>query len=140
MPPASPSSSLRRNSLHEGDNSYASLRRSSTADGGQAPAHSQYYSPPSYNVSSSLRRSATNERHPPSEVSTAGSLSRNGSFQDGSHFNLDHNASRSQTPVNYNRYSSLLDDNHDWGFRTLRRRNSKVGLPPKHDQNDDIKF
>ena len=134
MPPPSPSASLRRNSLHEPEGSYSSLRRSSTAEGGQT--HSQYYSPPSY-VSSSLRRSATNERHLPSEMSSSGSLSRNGSFQDGSKFHIDNSPSRSQTPVNYNRYSSLLDDNHDWGFRTLNRRNSKVG---KQYQNDDIKF
>jgi len=101
--PPSPSAALRRNSLHEADHSYTSLRRSSAA----LP-------------SSSVRRSATNEN-------TVGSLSRNGSFQD---LHNDQSASRSETP-NYSRYSSLLEDSHDLGWRTLPRRHSKVGLPPK---------
>ena len=28
-------------------------------------------------------------------------------------------------PHNYARYSSLLDDKHNWGFSTLRRKNSR---------------
>ena len=97
MPPPSPSASLRRNSLHEPDSSYSSLRRSSTAD-------SPYYSSPPQ-LSNSLRRSATNQT-----------------------------GNTSEPPVNYSRYSSLLDDKHDRGWGTLPRRNSKQF------QHDDINF
>jgi len=44
----------------------------------------------------------------------------------------------SVTP-NYSRYSSVLDDKHDWGFRTLRRRDSKAGLSKIY-PSDDIRF
>jgi hypothetical protein len=30
---------------------------------------------------------------------------------------------------NYSRYSSILDDKHNWGFSTLRRRHSRNGYP-----------
>ena len=94
MPPPSPS--LRRNSLHSPENSYSSLRRSSTADSaGQSP----YYSSPSP-LTNSLRRSATNQT-------------------------TDHTGLTSETPVSYSRYSSLLDDKHDRGWGTLPRRNSR---------------
>ena len=33
-----------------------------------------------------------------------------------------------ETP-NYSRYSSILDDKHNWGFSTLRRRHSRNGYP-----------
>ena len=98
MPPPSPS--LRRNSLHSPENSYSSLRRSSTAD-------SPYYSSPSP-LSNSLRRSVTNQ--------SAGSHSNT---------TTDPIGSTSETPVSYTRYSSLLDDKHDRGWGTLPRRHSR---------------
>jgi len=123
IPPPSPMSSLRRSSSHEAGNSTSSLRRSSTNE----PAYNQPYT-------NSLRRSSTHERQIPLDYTRSNSLSRNESYQNGNPYE----SQRSETP-NYSRYSSLLDDKHDWGFRTLRRRNSKAGLS-KMFQNDDIKF
>jgi len=126
IPPPSPMSSLRRSSTLEGGNDSSSLRRSSTNEA----TYNQPYT-------NSLRRSSTHERQLPPDYSRSNSLSRNESFQNGNV--SDHPSSlRSETP-NYSRYSSLLDDKHDWGFRTLRRRNSKAGLS-KMFPNDDIKF
>ena len=113
MPPTSPSASLRRNSLHSPENSYSSLRRSSTSDSAvHSPSH--YYSSASH-LTNSLRRSATNQ-------------------SPGSHYGSDLTGSTSETPASYSRYSSLLDDKPDLGWGTLPRRNSKQF------QHDDIKF
>ena len=89
VPPASPSVSLRRNSLHEPDHSHSSLRRSSTTD---SAGYSPYYSSPSH-LSNTLRRSATNQSA-------------------GSHHNTDQT---SDTPVSFSRYSSLLEDQPERG-------------------------
>lgn len=108
------------------------------------------YTSPGYSTSC-LRRSATSQDRPGGqELARAGSFSRNSSNL----YNHDisepqslysdiptgHGYTRegSVTP-NYSRYSSLLDDKHDWGFRTLRRRNSKAGLS-KIFPSDDIRF
>ena len=46
---------------------------------------------------------------------------------------------RSMTPVNYNRYSSVIEEapGTDWAYRSLQRRNSKNS---KRYPNDDISF
>ena len=125
IPPPSPMSSLRRNSTADVGNS-SSLRRSSTHE---APYNQPY--------TSSLRRSSTHERQPQPDYSRSNSLSRNESFGNGNVSDYSSPSYRTESP-NYSRYSSLLDDKHDWGFRTLKRRNSKAGS--KMFQNDDIKF
>jgi len=127
IPPPSPVSTLRRSSTQEVDSNSSSLRRSSTNE----PAYTQPYT-------NSLRRSSTHERHVIPDYSRSNSLSRNESFHNGHASDYPSPSVRSETP-NYSRYSSLLDDKHDWGFRTLRRRNSKVGAS-KMFPNDDIKF
>lgn len=148
IPPPSPSSSL--------------IRRSSTADSRRNSLISRpdSYNSPGYS-SSSLRRSSTLDRSPAQDLLRAGSVSRNSFNQDGNlswsersnYINPHSNDSIHDSPAysrlsrdtpnylsesedvpNYSRYSSLLDDKHDWGFRTLRRRNSK-NYP-----NDDILF
>jgi len=125
IPPPSPMSTLRRSSTAEVGNT-PSLRRSST---NEAP-YSQSYT-------NSLRRSSTHERHPQQDYSRSNSLSRNESFANGNVTDYSSPSYLADTP-NYSRYSSLLDDKHDWGFRTLKRRNSKAGS--KMFPNDDIKF
>ena len=42
------------------------------------------------------------------------------------------------TGPNYSRYASTLEDTKDWGFSTLRRRNSRT--PGSRFPNDDIRF
>jgi len=127
IPPPSPMSSLRRSSTADVGNT-SSLRRSST---NEVPYNQPY--------TNSLRRSSTHERQPQQDYSRSNSLSRNESFANGNCNISDYSSPslRSETP-NYSRYSSLLDDKHDWGFRTLKRRNSKAGS--KMFPNDDIKF
>lgn len=125
IPPPSPMSSLRRSSTADvGIGNTSSLRRSSTNEA----TYSQPYT-------NSLRRSSTHERQPLPDYSRSNSLSRNESFHNGNDYSPA--SLHSDTP-NYSRYSSLLDDKHDWGFRTLKRRNSKAGS--KMFPNDDIKF
>jgi len=148
IPPPSPSSSL--------------IRRSSTTDNRKNSLipRPDSYSSPGYSTSS-LRRSSTLDRTPSQDILRAGSISRNSLNQDGNsswserpnHYSLrsggsTHDApnyfrrsretpnysSESEDTPNYSRYSSILDDKHDWGFRTLRRRNSK-NYP-----SDDIRF
>lgn len=125
IPPPSPMSTLRRSSTADVGNT-SSLRRSST---NEAP-----YNP---SFTNSLRRSSTHERHTPQDHSRSNSLSRNESFGNGNIHDYSSPSSQADTH-NYSRYSSLLDDKHDWGFRTLKRRNSKAGS--KMFPNDDIKF
>ena len=137
IPPPSPMSSLRRSSTADVGNT-SSLRHSSTADVSntsslrRSSTNEATYSQPYTN---SLRRSSTHERQPLPDYSRSNSLSRNESFHNGNDYSSG--SLHSETP-NYSRYSSLLDDKHDWGFRTLKRRNSKAGS--KMFPNDDIKF
>ena len=110
-PPASPAS--RRNSYCDpGDVNSAStpsIRRSSTLD----PDH---------------RRSSILDTDP---ASSYGSLRRS--------LSRGETNPRSMTPVNYNRYSSVIeeDPSTDWAYRSLQRRNSKNS---KRYPNDDISF
>eukprot|EP00092_Neocalanus_flemingeri_P105148 GFUD01134729.1.p2 GENE.GFUD01134729.1~~GFUD01134729.1.p2 ORF type:complete len:122 (-),score=10.24 GFUD01134729.1:144-509(-) len=120
-------SSLRRSSTLEGSSNPSLLRRSSTNEA----TYNQPYT-------NSLRRSSTHERQIPPDYSRSNSLSRNENLHNGNVSDYP-SASLHTEPPNYSRYSSLLDDKHDWGFRTLRRRNSKAGSS-KMFQNDDIKF
>ena len=46
---------------------------------------------------------------------------------------------RAMSP-SYSRYASTLDDTGDWGFSTLRRRNSRVSGSCPAFLNDDIRF
>ena len=125
IPPPSPMSSLRRSSTSDTGKS-SLLRHSSIND----VPYAQPYT-------NSLRRSSTHERQPHLDYSRSNSLSRNESYHNGSISDNPLASFHSETP-NYSRYSSLLDDKHDWGFRTLKRRNSKAGS--KMFLNDDIKF
>ena len=110
-PPASPGN--RRNSYCDpGDVNSAStpsIRRSSTLD----PDH---------------RRSSILDTDP---ASSYGSLRRS--------LSRGETNPRSMTPVNYNRYSSVIeeDPSTDWAYRSLQRRNSKNS---KRYPNDDISF
>ena len=114
-PPMSPPSSYRRNSYCDPPDT--SLHRSSTLD-----TNAIYTSP------KSLQRSSTLDRYVP----TRGSYNKE--------FHEPISVSASDTPVSYNRYSSVTEEIPlDWGFRSLRRRNSKMGTPKLH-INDDIKF
>ena len=98
LPPPSPS--LRRSSTHDILHS-ARLRKSATFD------------PPEY-TRDYLDRD-------PSSVRDTPTISREGSVyspRDGSVYST-------RDSPNYSRYSSTLDDKHNWGFSTLRRRNSR---------------
>jgi len=139
------SPSTRYNNLSSGIPPSSSLRRSSTTDVSVnnysiAPSllnETNNYRQPYTN---SLRRSSTHDP-PPISFSRSNSLSRNESFNNGKQVDYpSSNISSSYAEIapNYSRYSSLLDDKHDWGFRTLKRRNSKAGS--KTFLNDDIKF
>lgn len=109
LPPSSSLSHYRRNSTID----LPIIRQSSTHD-----------LPPSF---SSLRRSSTLDRPRDYSIPRAGSIARNGETE-----------SRAISPC-YSRYSSTLDDTKDWGFSTLRRRNSRTGGRVKF-PNDDIRL
>ena len=48
---------------------------------------------------------------------------------------LRNSAGRYEPPSpNYSRYSSVLDDKHNWGFSTLRRRNSTISSSRSQDR------
>lgn len=104
--------------------SASSYRRNSTIDLPMLRQGSNHHLPPP-----AIRRSSTMDRH--QDYSRAGSVSRNTDVE-----------SRAISP-NYSRFSSTLDDTKDWGFSTLRRRNSRSGLAPRptpNFPNDDIRF
>ena len=124
-PPHSPATTYQRRSSYcdPGDASTGELRLRDSSTG-----------PSSY--SGSLRRSASTQ-HDQHHLQP---LSRNGSLQDPFTSSL---SSRSETPVGYHRYSSVLEDvpsSSDWGFRSLRRRNSKNLGSSKHFSTDDTQF
>jgi len=100
----------------------SSYRRNSTIDLPILRQSSTHDLPPS--SSSSLRRSSTLDR--PS-IPRSGSIARNGDWESGA------------TSPSYSRYTSTLEDPKDWGFSTLRRRNSRTGGRVKY-PNDDIRF
>ena len=108
-PPASPGN--RRNSYCDpGDvTSTPGIRRSSTLD-------------------TDHRRSSILDTDP---ASSYGSLRRS--------LSRGETNPRSVTPVNYNRYSSVIEEDPgtDWAYRSLQRRNSKNS---KRYPNDDILF
>ena len=108
-PPASPGN--RRNSYCDpGDvTSAPGIRRSSTLD-------------------TEYRRSSIIDHDP---ASSYGSLRRS--------LSRGETNPRSVTPVNYNRYSSVIEEDPgtDWAYRSLQRRNSKNS---KRYPNDDISF
>lgn len=93
--------------------------------------------------SSSLRRSSTVDRQPhlmqdlPPRL---GSFSWNSTIHDIPDVPFPSSTREGSTTPNYSRYSSLLDDKHDWGFRTLRRRNSRLGLSKVLPPSDDLHF
>jgi len=109
LPPSS-SSTYRRNSTID----LPIIRQSSTHD---LPPYS----------SSSLRRSSTLDRPRDYSIPRSASIARNGETE-----------SRAKSP-SYSRYTSTLEDPKDWGFSTLRRRNSRTGGRVKY-PNDDIQF
>ena len=120
---SSPSSSYRRNSYCDASDS-PSIRRSSTSDSN--------YNFPSF--SSSLRRaSAKYDPHQSPDMSRGHSLARTGSSNDSP-------GNRPETSVNLYRYSSVHEETPDWGFRSLRRRNSRMGPSSKHYENDNVKY
>jgi len=82
------------------------------ASGRETPSYTGRRTP----TYSSLRRNST------------ASGSNSGIFRDGSFGNIANMAGGSSTSTprdDFSRYSSILDDKHDWGFSTLSRRNSK---------------
>ena len=120
---SSPSSSYRRKSYCDASDS-PSIRRSSTSD-------SNYILP---SFSGSLRRSST--KYDPCtlpDMSRGYSQARTGS-------NNDSPGNRPETSVNLYRYSSVHEEPPDWGFRSLRRRNSRMGPSSKHFENDNVKY
>ena len=110
-PPSSPSASLRRNSYCEPSDS------------------SSIYTP-----GGAIQRSYTQDRHlAPSRIGSGTN------FQDlaSTRSETSYNNRLTDNPVRYNnRYSLVSEEPHDWGFRSLRRRNSKVS--PSKLLNDDI--
>lgn len=76
----------------------------------------------------SIRRSSTLDRPRDYSASRAGSVVRSTEPEN-----------RAMSP-SYSRYASTLDDTGDWGFSTLRRRNSRPSGSRPSFQNDDIRF
>ena len=108
-PPSSPSASFRRNSYCE---------------------PSDIYTP-----SGSLQRSYTQDRHLTPSRGGSGTNFQNLAAR--SETPVSYNNRLTETPVNYNnRFSLVSEEPNDWGFRSLRRRNSKVS--PSKLLNDDI--
>jgi len=100
------------------------------------------YMSPGFSASS-LRRSSTVDRQPNLSADLpprGGSFSWNSAIQDIPDVPFPTSTREGSITPNYSRYSSLLDDKHDWGFRTLRRRNSRLGLSKILPQSDDINF
>merc|ERR1712037_451177 len=76
----------------------------------------------------SIRRSSTLDRPRDYSASRAGSVVRSTEPEN-----------RAMSP-SYSRYTSTLDDTGDWGFSTLRRRNSRQSGSRPSFPNDDIRF
>ena len=124
-----------------------------------SPRYSSYtsYSPSSLPPSSStslayrrnstidlpiIRQTSTHELPPPS-IRRSSTLDRPRDYsapsRAGSVVRSTEPENRAMSP-SYSRYASTLDDTGDWGFSTLRRRNSRQSGSRPSFPNDDIRF
>ena len=123
-----------------------------------SPRYSSYTSyspsslPPSSSTSLAYRRNSTidlpiirqtsTHELPPSSIRRSSTLDRPrdySSSRSGSVVRSTEPENRAMSPTSYSRsYASTLDDTGDWGFSTLRRRNSRSSRPSF--PNDDIRF
>ena len=109
-------------SLPPSSSTSLAYRRNSTIDLPIIRQTSTHELPPS-----SIRRSSTLDRPRDYSSSRAGSVVRSTEPEN-----------RAMSPSYSRSYASTLDDTGDWGFSTLRRRNSRSSRPSF--PNDDIRF
>jgi len=110
-------------SLPPSSSTSSAYRRNSTIDLPIIRQTSTHELPPP-----SIRRSSTLDRPRDYSASRAGSVVRSTEPEN-----------RAMSP-SYSRYTSTLDDTGDWGFSTLRRRNSRQSGSRPSFPNDDIRF
>lgn len=137
----------------------ASVRTGRLSPSPYSPSTSRYSSyssptslPPSSSLSATYRRNSTidlpilrqtsSHELPPSTLRRSSTLDRSRDYSSpraGSVARATEVESRAISP-SYSCYSSTLEDTKDWGFSTLRRRNSRQTNSRPSFQNDDIRF